>query len=84
MEDYIYVRQREDGMYGVSLRFVGEPYQDEYPELSPLDTTPAPPDRIGVYATPHEAVLAGHAAEATEGETTYGVCLGDAAVLAAL
>lgn len=77
-DNYIYVRKREDGRFGVSMRFASSYYVDEDAGDSvPVDWfCPIPNDRYGIFDTSEEAVMSAHKAESKEAIVEYGVRVG--------
>lgn len=77
-DNYIYVRKREDGKFGVSMRFASGYYLDEHGGDSVPDDWfwPIPPDDFGVFETAEDAVMAAHRAYRDEPIVEYGVYVG--------
>jgi hypothetical protein len=78
-DNYLFVRKRSDGRFGISHRSASAYYLDEDGGDSvPADWfQPAPEDREGIFDTAEEAVMAAHKIESEMAVCEYGVSLGE-------
>jgi len=77
-DNFLLVRLRPDGRFGVSHRFASCYYDDDS-DLHSVDVSfigPAPPDFI-IRDTAEEAVMEAHREEARMDVLEYGVCIGE-------
>ena len=72
-DNYLFVRKRADGRFGISHRSASTYYADED---GPSNAVPPPDDKYGIFDTAEDAILAAHREEAKLGVVEYGVCLG--------
>ena len=77
-DNYIFVRKRKDGKYGVSMRFASGDYEDEDGLVE--DNWPIPDDSYGVFDTAEDALVAAHKAYREEYIVEYGVVVGPGVV----
>jgi hypothetical protein len=73
-DNYIYVRKRDDGKYGVSMRFASGYYEDA--DGAGEHRWEIPNDSYGVFDTAQEAVMEAHKVYRDEYIVEYGVCVG--------
>ena len=72
-DNYLFVRLRDDGRFGISHRWASSVYADED---STSEAVPPPDDKYGIFDTAEDAILAAHREEEKLGVVEYGVCLG--------
>jgi hypothetical protein len=73
-DNYLYVRKRPDGQYGVSMRFASGYYTDEAGDYG--EPWPIPDDSYGVFECAEDAIMAAHRAEREKYVVEYGVQIG--------
>ncbi len=80
-DNFIFVRNRGDGTFGVSMRFASTYYRDSNAgEDIPDDWFCDPPKDKIISDSPETALVLAHQWEAREAVVEYGVCVGEGVV----
>jgi hypothetical protein len=80
-DNYLFVRNRGDGTFGVSMRFASTYYRDtDGGDSVPDDWFCDPPEDEIISDKPETALILAHQWHAKEVVVEYGVCVGEGVV----